>query len=120
MDSQCPVCFSVLEIRDVTPCHICGAWNGMVEAFAPDLVFEEWRLPGGAVIILCDACKLEEFMVPGGCAERLGLRNIRLAINDLQFVRTMQSPKIGKDKFCPSCNLRLAFLKLLPDAVRKD
>ena len=113
MKSQCPVCYSTLEVRDVTPCMICGGWTAMVEKFEASAVFGEWRLPSGEDLVLCAACELEEFMVTGGWGFRLGLPQSRLPINYLKFVKIMQSPEIGKDKFCPECNLRLAFLKVV-------
>jgi hypothetical protein len=111
--AQCPVCFAQLEVLDVTPCFICGGWPGMVELFNPQAQFREWRLPTGETLILCQSCELEEFMVPGGWGWRLGLKPLPLPINAVQIVGVVPSPATGKDRFCPPCNLRLAFLKIL-------
>ena len=111
-ESQCPVCITTLESRDVTPCVICGGWPESLKRFSPEAVFNEWRLPSGQVLTLCHACELEEFMVPGGWAVRLGIDR-GPAINALQFVRELAKPLVAKDKFCPQCNLRFAFLEVL-------
>jgi hypothetical protein len=109
---QCPVCFAPLEVREVAPCFICGGWPEMVTQFDPRVSFREWRMPSGEVLVLCQACELEEFMVPGW-GNKLGLTTYPFPINELQPVPSVESPTIGKDKFCPQCNLRLAFLKIV-------
>src|SRR5262249_53476872 len=108
--SQCPVCYSPGEFRDVTPCFVCGGWPESVGRFDPSAEFTEFRLPGGPSIVLCRGCELEEFLVPGGWGYRLAPGE-KLPINGLRRVRSLPVPQqVGRDKFCPSCNLRLAFL----------
>lgn len=114
-DLQCPICFTPLEVRDGMPCYICGGWAEIVKRLDPQARFHAWRLPTGKKLILCHACELEEFMIPGGWGNRLGLSQHRLPINDLQPLPYDQPPTIGKDKFCPQCNLRLAFLEIAAD-----
>ena len=111
--SQCPVCYAPLEVRDVTPCFICGGWAVTVEKFRPDAEYREWRMPGGQMIVLCSPCEVVEFMVPGGWGYRLGLTKRRLAVIELERVRLIEQPQLGRDKFCPSCKLRLSFLKIV-------
>ena len=110
--AQCPKCYTPLEIRDVTPCFICGGWPEVVDRFDAAAEFTEFRLPDAALLVLCRGCELEEFMVPGGWGYRL-LPNEKLPVNALQRVRLMPAPQLGRDKFCPSCNLRLAFLTII-------
>jgi hypothetical protein len=114
--SQCPICFTPLEVRDVTPCFICGGQPEMVERFSPDADFREWRMPGAQLIVLCHGCELEEFMVPGGWGYRLGLPAYALPVNALQSVRHLEQPSLGRDKFCPNCKLRLAFLEVVSES----
>jgi len=109
---QCPVCYSPLEVRDTTPCFICGAWPESVARFDSTAVFTEFRLPDGQPLVLCRGCELEEFMVPGGWGYRL-FPSEKLPANVLQRVRGIESPQLGRDKFCPSCNLRLSFLHVV-------
>ena len=83
---QCPICYGPLEVRDVTPCSICGGWPEAVERFDPAAEFREYRLPSGQDIALCRACQLEEFMVPGGWGSRLNLPKASLPLDNLQLV----------------------------------
>jgi hypothetical protein len=55
---------------------------------------------------------LEEFMVTGGWGYRLAPGE-KVPVNALQRVRSLASPQLGQDKFCPTCNLRLAFLAMV-------
>lgn len=112
--SQCPVCSSPLEVRDVTPCYICGGWPESVARFNPSAAFTEFRLPDGRLIVLCRACELEEFRVPGGWGWRLA-PDEKLPVNALQWVRAVEGPRLGRDKFCPTCNLRLAFSEVVAE-----
>jgi hypothetical protein len=91
---------------------ICGGWPEMIERFSPSAEIREWRLPGGQLLTLCRTCELEEFMVPGGWGFKLGLGKGRLPFDDLQLVHQLSSATLGKDKFCPQCNLRLSFLEV--------
>lgn len=124
---QCPTCFSYLEERDVAPCFVCGGWPESVARFNPAASCTEYRLPSGHTVVLCQACELEEFMVPGGWGYRLA-PDEGLPVNALQRVRSVESPRIGRDKFCPTCNLRLAFVEIVadnhqqtePDAAAED
>jgi hypothetical protein len=114
MKSQCPLCYSPLEVRDVAPCYVCGGWPDAVARFDPAARFAEYRLPGGQTLVLCRGCELEEFMVPGGWGFRLITEQTR-PINALQLVRMVDRPELARDKFCPSCNLRLAFADVIAD-----
>ena len=109
---QCPVCFTTLEIRDVTPCFVCGGWPCIAESFNAEMVFHEWRLPSGKLLVLCPNCELEEFMVPGGWGNRLGLKT-RLPITALTPMPNEVPQSMTKGKFCPQCNLRLPLLEIV-------
>jgi hypothetical protein len=110
--SQCPVCYSPLEIRAVTPCFICGGWSDSVAQFDPAAEFREYRLPQEPILILCRVCELEEFMVPGGWGYQLA-PNENPPINALCWMRTVPAPQLSLDKFCPTCKLRRVFLEIL-------
>src|SRR5262245_34376890 len=110
---QCPICYSPLETRDVSPCMICGGWPEISSRLDPNQEFREWRLPNDQTLVLCRGCELEEFMVDGGWGYRFGLGNVDLPINALHYVRRVPSSSLAKDKFCPHCNLRLAFLNVM-------
>jgi hypothetical protein len=113
-DVQCPLCFDTLQVRDVTPCYICGGWTTTHSS----VTYREWLLPTGASIVLCNCCEVEEFMTPFGWGHRLGLpKSRRLPIAALQLVRSVSNVEMQKDKYCPTCNLRLAFLRIVADSV---
>jgi hypothetical protein len=111
--AQCPLCYSLLEVRAVTPCFICGGRPDHVERFNPAKPIREYQLPNGLNIVLCSGCEVEEFMVEGGYGWQLELPTSRLPINYLSWVSDLTEPKVGLDKYCNQCNLRLAFLKIL-------
>ncbi|MBL8799232.1 MAG: hypothetical protein JNM56_35425 [Planctomycetia bacterium] len=115
--AQCPICYSPLEVRDVTPCFVCGGWPESVARFGSAAVFTEFRLPSGRCLVLCRGCELEEFMVPGGWGYRLAPDEGR-PVNALQRVRSVESSCLERDKFCPTCRLRLAFAVLVADNGR--
>jgi hypothetical protein len=98
----------------MTPCFVCGGWPVTVARFDPTAKFAEFRLPDGWSLVLCRSCELEEFMVPGGWGYRL-IPGERLPVNALQRVQSLPTPQLGRDKFCPQCNLRLAFLVVIAD-----
>ncbi len=110
--SQCPVCYTPLEVRDVTPCFICGGWPAPVARFDPRAAFTEFQFPGGQSLVLCQGCELEEFMVPGGWGYWLAPGE-KLPVTAFQRVRAVESPQLRRDKFCPACNVRLAFAKAI-------
>ena len=110
-ETQCPVCYSPLETRDVTPCYACGGWPESVSQFEPSAHYSEFRLPNEKTIVLCQACVLEEFMVPGGWGYRL-IPNEKLPLNGLQQIQVIREPQLALDEFCPSCNRRLAYLRI--------
>jgi hypothetical protein len=112
---QCPVCYSPLEVRDVASCFVCGGWPESVARLDPTADFAEYRLPDGQPLVLCRSCQLEEFMAPGGWGYRL-LPTEKLPANALHRVRGIASPRVGRDKFCASCNLRLAFLSVVAES----
>ena len=106
---QCPVCFGELEVRKVQPCVACGGWTG-VGASKPEHHFT--IRDSGARITLCNSCWLEEILSDqGDLKERLKINSE----NDLVVAPAQPCPET--DKFCPTCNRRLALLKLMADRL---
>jgi hypothetical protein len=93
---QCPVCYTPLEVRDVTPCFVCGGWPEAIARFNLAAEFTEFRLPRGQTLLLCRPCALEEFLVPGGWGYRLA-PDEKFPFNALQPVRSLPGPHLVKD-----------------------
>lgn len=102
--SHCPLCFEVLEIRAVGPCYECGGSG-------PDAGSRDWQdylLPDGSRLALCNICYLEDFYSgQGDLLQRLNLAG-KADLTQAPF----RAPA-HQDKFCPTCRRRLALLKLM-------
>ena len=120
---QCPLCGSELEIKEVTPCIECGALEDQVtllkqdikENFEHDSVeFAEYRIFNKFKITLCGFCALD---IGAYDPEYFGLpKNYRLGYDKLQFLKKVEKPSSGKDKYCPECKQRLSFINFVLSA----
>ncbi len=117
--SQCPICFAPLETRSVAPCYVCGAWQERLAIDASTNHLTTYRLPRGDTIVLCDSCKLEEFMVPIGWGYQLFPNELR-PWNVLTPIPLAVDRTISHDKFCPDCNIRLALANLIVACKNRD
>jgi len=64
----------------------------------------------GIGIVLCDFCRVDfSSYNPTYFGRQKGMRPDR----ELIFVRDEQNPQPSKDKYCPTCGRRLAFLRFL-------
>ena len=115
---QCPACFAVLEVRDVAPCDECGADPEELEHFRQGKhTYQRFEIFDGLELNLCDFC-----MVDFGSRDPsyFGLpRSSRIGFERMRFVSDVRNPSIGKDKYCPDCGRRLAFLKFVAEARRR-
>ena len=111
-ESNCPICYDPLQVRGVAPCWDCGAdpaEPGHLAAgrhkYAEFLIFD-------AAIIRCDFCQVDF----GSYAPDYFRRTHRVRYEKgMTFVRDVLDPHPTKDKYCPSCGRRLAFLRFLAD-----
>ncbi len=110
-DSQCPICFEKLEVRDVAPCFDCG-WDPteLEDLAAGEHTYIE-VLAFGIPIVLCNFC-LADFSSykPAFFNRRPGAK---IGLEEFVEVREISNPSPSKDKFCPTCCSRLAFLRFL-------
>lgn len=114
-DTNCPVCYSPLEVRDVAPCMDCGAVPHEIDhALSGRHTYAEFRVFGDLTLVLCDFHQVDfgsydptYFGLP---------KNARIGFQKMQFVRSIDDIQITKDKYCPECKRRLAFLKFLEQA----
>jgi len=108
-ESNCPICYASLEVRDVAPCWDCGADSAELgrlaegcHKYAEFLIFD--------AIILCDFCQVDF----GSYAPDYFGRSHRVHYGKgMAFVRDVLKPQASKDKFCANCGPRLAFLRFL-------
>jgi hypothetical protein len=111
-ETHCPECYTPLEIRDITPCHDCG-WDPQEFSHYRKHTYSEVRVLDTDGLVLCDFCEVDfgsydptYFGLPR--KHRIGFP---------QHLRSVTTIGIDKDKYCPKCHKRLAFLKFL-GAVR--
>jgi hypothetical protein len=114
-NEQCPVCFSVLEVRDVAPCEECGSDPQEIEHFQQGKhTYQRLEVFAGLELTLCNFCMVD---FASWDPTFFGLpRGSRVGFERMRFVQDIPNPSLGKDKFCPECRLRLAFLKFVAAA----
>ena len=107
-ETHCPICQTELEVRNVTPCHDCGWSDDELEHYR-EHTYSEVRALGVEGIVLCDFCDVDFASYD---PTFFGLpRGTRLQFPE--HLRGVEQIRIGKDKFCPACRARLAFLKFV-------
>ena len=124
---QCPICGSELEVKEVSPCIECGALENQVallkqdikEGFKHDSVeYEEYRIFDKFEITLCGFCALD---IGSYEPEYFGFpKNKRLSYEKLQFLKKLEKPTVGKDKYCPECKRRLSFINFVLSARNEN
>lgn len=110
-ESHCPICHSELEVRDVAPCFDCGWDPTELDHLAEGKHTYTEVLAFGVPIVLCNFC-LVDFSSYDPAFFNRPLRT-KLGLGELVEVRAITNPSQGKDKFCPACRQRLAFLRFL-------
>jgi hypothetical protein len=113
-ESNCPVCYTPLEVRDVAPCFDCGAFEHEIEhALAGKHKYAEWLLLGEIKLVLCDFCRVDFYSYSDpsyfGFPSR---QRFKIALDQLEFVRGVEV-YTRKDKYCPNCGSRLAWLEFV-------
>lgn len=113
---QCPICYAELENRDVAPCYMCGGLPDELAHLKQNRhSYAVYRFPTGTELELCEICFLELDSIGG---EHWGLdRRNRITTNDLALVRQDFSPRVTRDKYCPNCDARLAYLTALREIL---
>ena len=114
-NEQCPICFSVLEAREVAPCDDCGTTPRGLECFQQGKhEYHRMVVFPGLELTLCEFCKVDfssydptYFGLPPGC---------RVHFDSMQFVQDVRDTPLVLDKVCPECGRRIGFLKFLAAA----
>ena len=77
----------------------------------PDLAFPAYRFLGDLEVTLCNHCLVD---LSSHDPAWFGLREQReLGPGRFTVVRVLHDPEPGRDKFCPTCSIRLAFLRFI-------
>src|SRR5215470_16951308 len=116
-ETQCPICFGPLEVREVAPCDECGAVPAEIEHFRRGKhSYREYEIFASLRLTLCNFCDVDFgsfdatfFGLPPGA--RIGLQYFL----PLEPVR---DPALGHDKYCAGCGYRLKFLRFIAAARR--
>ena len=114
-NEQCPLCFGGLEVREVAPCEECGGDPQEIDHFRQGKhTYQRFEVFAGLELTLCNFCMVDFgsydptfFGLPQG--SHVGFERMR-------FVQDVPNPTLGKDKYCPGCRRRLAFLKFVAAA----
>ncbi len=108
-----------MEVRDVTPCMDCEISPEAIKKFYARERHYAWYEVFGESVLLCDGCAEEfahytpeYFNIPGSRSVGLGSSTFH-AHGPLPE----SEMKVTKDKYCPKCQKRLAFLRFV-NAVR--
>ena len=117
--SQCPKCYAELEVREASPCFVCGCWlnsEELREAVNKN-DFAVYGLTDGTEIILCKLCHLEEVLSnQGGLLNDLAIRKEE-AEASVRFLDHAEA-LVTKDKYCTECDKRLSLLKVTACATK--
>ncbi|MCA9175737.1 MAG: hypothetical protein KDB14_14730 [Planctomycetales bacterium] len=113
---QCPICFGDLETREVAPCYMCGSLAVELDHLRENRhSYAVYRFPNGTEMELCEVCFLDVGSIHG---EHWGLAPpLRITTDDLVLVRQDFRPAATRDKYCPNCCARLAYLKSLREIL---
>ena len=112
-ETHCPICATALETIEVAPCYDCGHDpDELRQLAAGEHTYDEVEVLG-ARAVLCNFCQADFTSYdPTYFGRPLGTPVGR----HMELVRVMQDPRPAHDKFCPSCNRRLAFLQFVMQA----
>jgi hypothetical protein len=114
-ESHCPICHTKLEGRDVAPCFDCGDDPRELDDLANGKHTYSEVLAFGVPLVVCNVCEADFASYDQAYFNRP--REARQGLGEFVFVRQLLHPVPAKDKYCPACSRRLAFLRFLA-AVR--
>ena len=109
-ETNCPICYSELVAKDVTPCADCDASEARLRQNLTT-TYMEYEVYFNQRLVLCNFCdvdfssyKPEYFGFPS--TKKIGLQ-------DFNFIQVVTDKTLGVDKYCPECDKRLAVLKFV-------
>jgi hypothetical protein len=114
-ETHCPLCHSELEVRDVAPCEECGGFPEELEHFRQGKhTFTEYEVFPPLKVVLCNFCDVD-FGSHDPTFFGLPART-RIGFEYMRPCRPVEVKALARDKFCPHCGLRLAFLRFVQRA----
>ncbi len=109
-ETNCPICNTVLIVKEVTPCMECGA-NEFERDHYQDHEYAEYEVYFQQKLIFYDFCKIDFSSYD---ATFFGFHPTKtLGISDWAYIRSVQDKELRNDKYCPNCQYRLSFLKFI-------
>ncbi len=110
-DTLCPICCTPLEDRTVTPCMDCGGEPNHHDNLSDkSCEFKEIEVISGIHLTLCPLCRIN---FNGYCPIYFGLPDYYpLDYRTMPIIQVISS-RFMRDKYCPFCCRRLAFLQFL-------
>ena len=112
-ESHCPICYTALETREVGPCYDCGHDpDELRQLAAGEHEYAEVEVLG-ARAVLRDFCQAD---FPSYDPTYFGRPRGKQVGWDMQLIRAIRDPRPTTDKFCPTCERRLAFLRFVAQA----
>jgi hypothetical protein len=113
----CPRCYGPLEVRDTTPCMLCGGAPEELLHYR-DHTYHEVEVYPGLRLVLCNFCQVDLGSYdPGGFDRPSGAR---IGLEWSRLVRSVDKIVIAKDKYCPTCKARLALLRAMAERQESD
>lgn len=115
-ETNCPICYGALDVRNVAPCDKCGAIHEELDHALQNIHdYNQYELFPGLMLTLCNVCALEIDLID---PSYFGLKTgTKFGFGRMRLVRSIKDIHLKKDKFCPACSLRLSFLRFV-EAVR--
>ncbi len=111
-ETNCPVCFGELEVRELAPCDDCGGVPEELEHFrAGKHSYNTYAVFPGLELTLCDFCRAD---FASYNPEFFGLpKTSRIGLEKMNIVRAVDSPAVLMGKVCTQCGLRLTFARFV-------
>ena len=114
-ESHCPICYSELEARDVAPCWDCGHAPRELDDLREGRHSYDEFLVLGEPIVLCDFCRADWTSYDPAYFGQPAGRRLQPPTD---LIRHVGDPRVERDKVCPSCHRRLAFLRYVAHVRR--
>lgn len=115
--SNCPLCYTELIKKEVTPCMECGG-NEMELNHFSERQFREYEVFFGLRLVLCNFCAVDFGSYD---PTHFGFKkDKKIGHGYFNFVRDINDKDLKIDKYCPNCNCRLPFLKFVENCRVKN